>query len=260
MGDFFGIGEGISGTLGFASSMYGHNVNKHESQKNRQEARRQFDEQMNESVQRRVQDALKAGINPLAALGYSGGASPTIHAGGTSGAGEIIANAGFHLSKALRAFFEDKSVDDAELDTQSRELSVESQRIQNQILQKQLDNMSTPGVDEEKPSMMGQDLLLKPVYDLQGRPRLVVNQNVMESDADNPGYMSSIMATIAAGIKDGQIDPVSGRIKSDQMRMMLDDMYFNMTGHRIMNLEELYISPSEAAAAAAYMARGVSVI
>lgn len=258
MGDFFGIGEAISGTLGFASSVYGHNLAKQESKANRREARRQFNEQMNESVQRRVQDALKAGINPLAALGYSGGASPTIHAGGTSGAGEIISNAGSHLSRALRAFFEDKSVDDAKLDTQSKELDIEGQKIQNQILQKQLDNLSTPGVDEEKPTMMGQDLLFKPVYDLQGRPRLVVNQSVMEGDADNPGYMSSIMATIASGIKDGQIDPVSGRIKSDQMRMMLDDMYFNMTGHHIMNLEDLYISPSEAAAAAAYMARGVS--
>lgn len=251
----------ISGLAGAGTSIYGSNVSKHESKANRREARRQFNEQMNyakNQTQIRVEDALKAGINPLAALGQSANVSPTFHAGGSSGAGELIANAGQHMSKALQAIFEEKAVDDAEYTKKSQDLDLKSQRLQNQILQKRLDAMDTPGVDVERPNMLGQDLLFKPVYDLQGRPRLVVNQNVMEGDADNPGYMSSIMATIASGIKDGQIDLVSGKIKSDQMRMMLDDMYFNMTGNHIMNLEDLYISPSEAAAAAAYIARGVS--
>lgn len=50
----------------------------------RKEARRQFDQQMNESVQRRVLDARKAGVHPLFALGASVGASPTFQAGGES--------------------------------------------------------------------------------------------------------------------------------------------------------------------------------
>lgn len=245
-------GQLVGGLIGASSA-------KHESRQNRREARRQFNIQMDESVQRRVQDALKAGINPLAALGYNGGASPTIHAGGSSGAGEIMGSAIGNASKYLAKAFEEKQVDDMNFDSESKALDLEGKRIENQILQKRLDQMTnTPGLDEEQPRMMGQDMLFKPVYDMQGRPRLVVNQNVLEGDADNPGYMSSIMTSIADGISRGQIDPVSGRVTNDQLRMMLDDMYFNMTGNRIMNLEELYISPAEAAAAAAYLARGVS--
>lgn len=256
--DYGAIAAGAAGTAyGVGSIFTAH----HDSRANRHLADRQFKAQREDNynaTQIRVADALKAGINPLAALGVSSNVSPTIHAGGSSGASDGFAQAGAGMSKMLQGLFEKKAVDDIKYTKESQDLDLESQRLHNQILQKQLATTGTPGVDEEQPKMMGQDLLFKPVYDLQGRPRLVVNQNVMEGDADNPGYMSSIMATIAAGIKDGQIDPVSGRIKSDQMRMMLDDMYFNMTGHHMMNLEELYISPSEAAAAASYMARGVS--
>ena len=45
-------------------------------------AQRQFDSQMDQSVQRRVADARKAGIHPLFALGASVGASPTLSSGG----------------------------------------------------------------------------------------------------------------------------------------------------------------------------------
>ncbi len=45
-------------------------------------AARQFDEQMDQTIQRRVVDAKAAGIHPLFALGASAGASPTVHAGG----------------------------------------------------------------------------------------------------------------------------------------------------------------------------------
>jgi len=46
---------------------------------NRKIAKEQFNAQMDESVQRRVADAQKAGIHPLFALGASVGASPTTH-------------------------------------------------------------------------------------------------------------------------------------------------------------------------------------
>lgn len=45
------------------------------------QAQGQFDAQMDQSIQRRVSDASKAGIHPLFAMGASVGASPTLHSG-----------------------------------------------------------------------------------------------------------------------------------------------------------------------------------
>lgn len=50
------------------------------------ESKRQFDQQMNESITRRVADAKNAGIHPLFALGASTGISPTMSTGGVSSA------------------------------------------------------------------------------------------------------------------------------------------------------------------------------
>lgn len=50
-----------------------------------QQAQRQFDAQMDQSVQRRVKDAQAAGVHPLFALGASVGASPTISANASQG-------------------------------------------------------------------------------------------------------------------------------------------------------------------------------
>lgn len=252
---FGAIGDVVGSVIGAVSA---HKENKI----NNQLSQRQFDAQMDETIQRRVADSLKAGINPLFALGYTGGASPTIHAGGGSSASPAeyvsrgFSNLGRHLDDALL----DKQADDMEFDTQSKELDLESKRLHNRILRQELESkLSKPGQDEEPaPSMQGEELLFSPVYDIQGRPRLVINQNALEADSDNPGYMSSVISTIASGIKNGQIDPVSGEIRSSQMRMMLDDFYYQTTGHHIKNLESLYISPTEAAMAATMLARGVS--
>lgn len=256
------LGGGLSGS-----------TSKKESRHNRHEARRQFNEQMDfakNQTQYRVQDALKAGINPLAALGQSANVSPTFSAGYPSGAGDAIGNgiarAGDAIGKGIldkadRKKAEkaalDKALDDAAYDSQSKELSLEEQRLRNRVLKQQLKGLTDrPGVDVQ-PSMVGEKLLFNPVYDVYGRPRLVINQDALESDSDNPGYVSSILSTIATGIKDGLISP-NGDIKSGQLRMMLDDFYYQTSGHHIKNLESLYINPAEAAAAAAQFARGVS--
>lgn len=52
------------------------------------QAKHQFDQQMDHSVRRRVDDARRAGVHPLFALGASVGASPTIQAGSTTGLGQ----------------------------------------------------------------------------------------------------------------------------------------------------------------------------
>lgn len=253
-------GEVAAGAAGLIGSTIGAITSYKESKANRREARRQFNVQMDESVQRRVQDALKAGINPLAALGYNGGASPTIHAGGTSGTGEYISQGFNALGRGLQAAFADKQADDMEFDTQSKELDLESQRLRNRLLRMEIQaKTNTPGIDmEPPPSMEGEQALFIPVYDLQGRPRLTVNQNALEADADNPGYMSSMISAFTSGMKSGQISPFTGEILSPQLRMMLDDQYYQMTGHHIKNLESLYISPAEAAMASTMLWRGIS--
>jgi len=61
------------------------------------QAQGQFDSQMDQSVQRRVSDAQKAGIHPLFAMGASVGASPTLQSGNAprvqtgSGMGDALA-------------------------------------------------------------------------------------------------------------------------------------------------------------------------
>ncbi len=60
-----------------------------------QQAQGQFDQQMDHSVRRRVEDAKRAGIHPLFAMGASVGASPTLHGGQPptgSATGDILAN------------------------------------------------------------------------------------------------------------------------------------------------------------------------
>lgn len=230
------------------SGIFGASTAASESRANRHEARRQFNAQMDYNknlTQIRVEDALKAGINPLAALGQSANVSSTISAGGTSGAGEIIANTGHNVGKALQEALSDKQADDMYYDSRAKELDLEGKRLQNRILRQQL-TPTRPGVDQEPPpSMEGEGTIFKPVYDIKGRPRLVVNQDFLEGDSDNAGYS----ATLASALADGQIDKISGRVVSPQLRMMIDDYYYNTTGHHIHNLSDLYISPSEIALA-----------
>lgn len=87
------LGSAAAGIGGLMSAFGGSKSAKRSTR----EAKRQFNVQMNESIQRRVADARAAGIHPLYALGASVGASPTMSAGGSStggAVGEGIAEAG----------------------------------------------------------------------------------------------------------------------------------------------------------------------
>lgn len=76
-----------------------------EKKRDRKLSQRQFDQQMDHSVRRRVLDAQRAGIHPLFALGASVGASPTISYGGGEGPGKHLSNFGNKLamSEAVKA-------------------------------------------------------------------------------------------------------------------------------------------------------------
>ena len=72
----------LGSLLDLAGGVFSDRQARKDRQRDRQLSQAQFDAQMDESVQRRVKDAEKAGIHPLFALGASSGASPTITAGG----------------------------------------------------------------------------------------------------------------------------------------------------------------------------------
>lgn len=78
--------------LSFAGDVLSAGTSLFEGKKNRKASKEQFRAQMDESIQRRVADAEKAGVHPLFALGASVGASPTTTMGETniSAAGEAL--------------------------------------------------------------------------------------------------------------------------------------------------------------------------
>lgn len=258
MSDLGDIGGSL---ISAGASIFGSGRASKESARNRAEAIRQFNLQRQDNAnatQIRVADALKAGINPLAALGVSQNVSPTIHSGGTSGAGEMIADAGSHLGKAVEKAFANKAADDMEYDSKSKELDLEGKRLENDILRSRLNALTdnSPGSEMNTVpgrALDGEALVFRPAYDMQGRPRLVINQDVLEGDSDNPGYIS----TIATMYKNGDIDHLTGKLSKDAAEKVRW-LYHESTGRDLWNWEDMYISPTEAAAAAAMFARGVS--
>lgn len=128
-------GSLIGGLMGSSSS-------SKQASKDRAESRRQFNEQMDfnkNATQYRVQDALKAGINPLAALGVSSNVSPTVSTGGGSDAGyqkgNAITRAAEHLSKIFNR-----------QEKESRDLDLEAKRIRNRIAKEELNHLLQPGL------------------------------------------------------------------------------------------------------------------
>lgn len=93
------VGAALSG-IGSVAGAVGSFSNAKKSGK---EARRQFNQQMNESIQRRVADARAAGVHPLFALGASVGASPTITAG-QYGSGSAVGDALQGVGGAIKGY------------------------------------------------------------------------------------------------------------------------------------------------------------
>lgn len=103
-------------------------------------AQGQFDAQQDQSIQRRVEDAKKAGVHPLFALGASVGTSPTIYAGetpgGALGKGLETAAQGIESSQRTKASADQTVVANARADTlataQERALLAQANRDEAQ--------------------------------------------------------------------------------------------------------------------------------
>ncbi len=174
----------ISGGAQLVGSFYGANVSAKESSKNRKEARRQFniqDEYNKNRLQYTINDAIKAGVNPVAAIN-SGSASysPTVSAGGTSGAGEMIADG---ISKAGRSISDmilnRQARQDRAIALESANLDLETKRLQNDILRSKLAVEKQPGI---VPNGTVGDLY-KPWKDRNGNIVYLLNPDAI-ADAD----------------------------------------------------------------------------
>lgn len=190
------------------------------------------------ATQIRVQDALKAGINPLAALGVSSNVSPTMM---STGANNGTSGGRFsNIAKAIGSFFNRE----AEQRYESNELDLETKRIQNRILNEELNLMRQPGnpgvAPQEVPPVGTDEYLFRIAYDLNGDPRLMVNQDITENDSDNGGYLS----TLQYAYRNGGIG-LNGRVLSPALQDKIAADYERATGRKLMSKERLYISPSE---------------
>lgn len=178
-------------------SLLGASSSSKESKANRREARRQFniqDDYNKNMTQYRVSDALKAGINPLAALGMSGSYSPTASSGGSSGASEHIANGFSALGKGISSMFEKRAHEE------SVGLSLENQQLQNEYLRAQINNMAQPAVPTGQVKPQIGDLYL-PWKDKSGNVVWLLNPDaIADADITNIEAVKALASTPEQGV------------------------------------------------------------
>lgn len=86
--------------LNLGLKLLGHNYDRKVDKRNYNLAKYQFDAQMDQTIQRRVADAEKAGIHPLFAMGASAGASPTSSVTNSGAGGKAAAALSEELTRA----------------------------------------------------------------------------------------------------------------------------------------------------------------
>lgn len=136
----------LNGASGLAQGVAGLFMSNHARKAQEAQSASQFNAQMDyakNQTQYRVRDALKAGINPLAALGQSANITPTAYGSG-AGTDRMIDSIGAiagGVSKGVSAFFE-------KANKESTELSLESQRLENEYKRAQIDHLRNmnPGI------------------------------------------------------------------------------------------------------------------
>lgn len=123
--------SGLAGSvLGFASAKSGQKLQKDINRENLQSAR----EFAQNSIQWKVEDAKKAGIHPLAALGTQSAYAPSSYAGGEYGEAQatmgIVSSLGQMLETALNAINNDAEADKlGQMDNNTQFLKVESDEV-----------------------------------------------------------------------------------------------------------------------------------
>lgn len=128
----------LNKTADFAGNLLGRITGSSEANRINQENNALQQRNFENQTQIRVNDALKAGINPLAALGASSGYQPVFNNSTASSDGgsaiSAIGQVAGGIGKAISSLF-------AEQETESRELSLESQRLENDYKRAQIDHL-----------------------------------------------------------------------------------------------------------------------
>lgn len=169
LGTVIGAGAGLVGDV--LGGLFGSSSSRKEASKNRKEARRQFNEQMDfnkNATQYRVQDALKAGINPLAALGVSSNVSPTVSTGYGSGDqswSNAASRAGDRLQNMIQRLTMEKAVDDTKYNREAQALDLESRRLQNDHLRLQNSILTQPGLSNTRSRRLSNGAWVTDVYE-----------------------------------------------------------------------------------------------
>lgn len=130
----------LGNLLDIAGTLFGMHEQRSANKQNQKnwayqmaQSQKQFDAQMDQSVQRRVKDAQAAGVHPLFALGASVGASPTLSSGGAprvqtgSGMGDALARVADRIAQTdmNRARAERDEAEAALLNSQRKRLEQE---------------------------------------------------------------------------------------------------------------------------------------
>lgn len=126
------FGPLIEGTFGALSDEKNRQYHESENEKERQ---RQYEFAKN-SLTWRMEDAKRAGIHPLAALGFQGVQSTPIQAGDF---GDSLANMGQSISRAMTATQSALDREDTEI---LNNLGIERARLQNDLLRLQISNVA----------------------------------------------------------------------------------------------------------------------
>lgn len=138
--DVFGIGQMIGATLGAGASIYGAwKNNKTQKSTNDQNINLQREFAQN-SIQWRVNDAKKAGIHPLYAIGANGVSFTPSSVNSSFGDG--IAQAGSQLGQGIANAMQFEQQKNARLQNELLQSQIESQKLQNSAFARNMGQQS----------------------------------------------------------------------------------------------------------------------
>lgn len=133
-----GVG-GVSDLIAakYASDLSGHQQGRNES------LQREFAQN---GLRWRIEDGVRAGLSPLAAAGAAGGSSPSFVVGDTSFGPQAISNLGQNLGRAIAAT-------STKSERMAQALSLENQKLQNDVLRAQLSGVQRNQVGPPFPNI-----------------------------------------------------------------------------------------------------------
>lgn len=154
-----------------AGPLLNYHAQKEANQINKDNAQRNIEKQeefAKHGLRWKVQDALAAGISPLAALGASGAAFAPVHVGAEANTalGDGLQSMGQNISRAVAATSTQEEKTLSTLRLQSLQLDLEGKALDNQIRASQLRQLNTgpafPGSDNFLPGQGDSGIKINP--------------------------------------------------------------------------------------------------